>query len=152
MKDFVKYGLEYWGSDDSGVSRCRRFMLEWQSFLHRYIPVGLLERVPHQMNERPPRFMGRNDLETLMGSSSVNDWIKISELLLGPIDSHFKFTPKHKASSYVMPKDILNKENVMINSLGELVSVSVPIQSLIQQRVAQNNGTMLGKRRRGDQL
>ena len=44
----------YWGSDASGVSRCRRFLLEWQSFLYRYIPLGLPERVPHRMNERPP--------------------------------------------------------------------------------------------------
>lgn len=72
--------MYYWGSDDSGVSRCRRFLLEWQSFLHRYIPVGLLERVPHQMNERPPRFCGRNDLETLLASQDSNDWVKITEM------------------------------------------------------------------------
>jgi len=105
LKNFVKYGLEYWGSDDSGVSRCRRFLLEWQSFLHRYIPVGLLERVPHQMNERPPRFCGRNDLETLLASQDSNDWVKITEMAGLPApSSDYKFTPKHRANAYASLK------------------------------------------------
>jgi len=47
------------------------------SFTHRYVPVGLLERVPQRMNERTPEIIGRNDLETLMASPIVDDWIKI---------------------------------------------------------------------------
>lgn len=43
----------------------------------RYIPVGLLERVPQKINERPPYYMGRNYLETLMASQNVEDWIRI---------------------------------------------------------------------------
>lgn len=43
----------------------------------RYIPVGILERVPQKINERPPAFVGRDDLETLMSSNQCDDWIKI---------------------------------------------------------------------------
>ena len=43
----------------------------------RYIPVGLLDRVPQKINERPPYYQGRNDLETLMASPSCADWVKI---------------------------------------------------------------------------
>ena len=60
-----------------GVQRTRRFLLEWLSFMHRYIPVGLLERLPQRINERPPYFTGRDDLETLMTSANCADWIKI---------------------------------------------------------------------------
>lgn len=43
LHTFVDYGLEHWGSDIKGVNNTRRFLLEWLSFLHRYIPVGVLE-------------------------------------------------------------------------------------------------------------
>jgi tRNA-dihydrouridine synthase 3 len=101
LKSFVKYGLEHWGSDQQGVNNTRRFLLEWLSFLHRYVPVGLLEVLPQKMNQRPPaHMMGRNDLETLFLSPLCSDWIKISEMLLGPVPDDFRFEPKHKANSY----------------------------------------------------
>ena len=102
LKDFVKYGLENWGSDKRGVDNTRRYLLEWMSFLHRYVPVGLIEPlyVPQKIHDRPPRFQGRDELETLMGSPAVEDWIKISEMLLGPVAENFVFQPKHKANSY----------------------------------------------------
>ncbi|KAJ3362942.1 tRNA-dihydrouridine(47) synthase [NAD(P)(+)]-like protein [Allomyces javanicus] len=103
LRQFTSYGLEHWGSDTQGVNNTRRFLLELLSFTHRYIPVGLLEVLPQKMNERPPRFVGRNDLETLMASDNCNDWIKISEMLLGPAPAEFKFLPKHKANSYEDP-------------------------------------------------
>ncbi|NXX60035.1 DUS3L synthase, partial [Scopus umbretta] len=100
LKDFTNYGLEHWGSDTQGVEKTRKFLLEWLSFLCRYIPVGLLEYLPQKINERPPYYMGRDYLETLMASQNVDDWIKISELLLGPVPASFTFLPKHKANSY----------------------------------------------------
>ncbi|XP_071583833.1 tRNA-dihydrouridine(47) synthase [NAD(P)(+)]-like isoform X1 [Heliangelus exortis] len=100
LKDFSNYGLEHWGSDTQGVEKTRKFLLEWLSFLCRYIPVGLLEHLPQKINERPPYYLGRDYLETLMASQNVDDWIKISELLLGPVPANFTFLPKHKANSY----------------------------------------------------
>ncbi|XP_044750763.1 tRNA-dihydrouridine(47) synthase [NAD(P)(+)]-like [Coccinella septempunctata] len=100
LKKFTNYGLEHWGSDNKGVENTRRFMLEWLSFLYRYVPVGLLEQPPQKVNERPPSYRGRNDLETLMASNSASDWIKITEMLLGPVPENFRFLPKHKANSY----------------------------------------------------
>jgi tRNA-dihydrouridine synthase 3 len=86
LKQFASYGLEHWGADARGVANTRRFLLEWLSFLHRYVPVGLLERVPVGIHERPPSYVGRNDLETLMASTQAPD------------DFHFK--PKHKSNAY----------------------------------------------------
>ncbi|XP_050362276.1 tRNA-dihydrouridine(47) synthase [NAD(P)(+)]-like [Nymphalis io] len=100
IKKFTNFGLEHWGSDTQGVENTRRFLLEWLSFLYRYIPVGILERPPQKINERPPLYFGRNDLETLMASGNCADWVKISEMLLGPVPDGFQFLPKHKANSY----------------------------------------------------
>ncbi|KAL0491637.1 tRNA-dihydrouridine synthase [Acrasis kona] len=101
LKDFCKFGMDHYGSDEYGIQTTRRYLLEWISFTHRYVPVGLLERVPMAINERPQRFMGRNDLETLMASGDVRDWITLSEMAgLGPVVSDFQFVPKHKSNSY----------------------------------------------------
>ncbi|XP_053440103.1 tRNA-dihydrouridine(47) synthase [NAD(P)(+)]-like isoform X2 [Nycticebus coucang] len=78
LRDFTDYGLEHWGSDTQGVEKTRRFMLEWLSFLCRYVPVGLLEQLPQRINERPPYYLGRDYLETLMASQKASDWIRIS--------------------------------------------------------------------------
>ncbi|KAJ1522952.1 hypothetical protein ONE63_002090 [Megalurothrips usitatus] len=100
LKKYVNYGLEHWGSDTKGVENTRRFLLEWLSFLHRYIPVGILEQPPQKINERPPVFRGRDELETLMASPNCAHWIEISEMLLGPVPEGFHFLPKHKANSW----------------------------------------------------
>ncbi|KAK6094494.1 tRNA-dihydrouridine synthase 3 [Batrachochytrium dendrobatidis] len=100
LKDFTKFGLECWGSDTMGVNTTRKFMCEWLSFLYRYVPVGILEVLPQRVNERPEQFVGRNDLETLMASDNSKDWIKITEMLLGPAPESFQFIPKHKSNSY----------------------------------------------------
>ncbi|AYU77799.1 conserved hypothetical protein [Leishmania infantum JPCM5] len=100
LKEFCACGMAHWGADERGVMTTRRFLCEWLSFLHRYVPVGLLERLPQRINERPPFYEGRDELETLMSSDSVKDWMRISELLLGPVEKQFRFTPKHKSNSY----------------------------------------------------
>lgn len=77
VEQFVRYGLEAWGSDEMGVGATRRFLLEWLSFAYRYVPVGILEHLPPSLQDRPPAWRGRNDLETLLGSDNYKDWIKI---------------------------------------------------------------------------
>jgi tRNA-dihydrouridine synthase len=109
LKDFVNYGLEHWGSDTRGVETTRYFFLNWCSFLCRYVPVGILERVDIPrgvdnrmfLNQRPPKFVGRDDLETLMSSDKAQDWIRLSAMFLGPMpENSQEFVPKHKAHSY----------------------------------------------------
>ncbi|KAK5109347.1 hypothetical protein LTR62_007116 [Meristemomyces frigidus] len=100
IEQFCRNGLEYWGSDEIGVGTTRRFLLEWMSFACRYVPVGILEVLPPQFGDRPPAFRGRNELETLLASANYKDWIKISEMFLGPSHKDFQFVPKHKSNSY----------------------------------------------------
>ncbi|KAF2458190.1 tRNA-dihydrouridine synthase B [Lineolata rhizophorae] len=100
VEQFAKWGLEHWGADEMGVGQTRRFLLEWLNFHHRYVPVGLLERLPPRINERPPLYRGRNEMETLLASDNYKDWIKISEMFLGPAHPNFRFEPKHKSNSY----------------------------------------------------
>uniref|UniRef100_A0A1D2AA06 tRNA-dihydrouridine(47) synthase [NAD(P)(+)] n=2 Tax=Auxenochlorella protothecoides TaxID=3075 RepID=A0A1D2AA06_AUXPR len=100
LKLYCSFGLEHWGSDARGVESTRRFLLEWLSFQHRYIPVGLLDVLPQRMDWRVPVFVGRSDLETLLASDHAGDWVRISEMLLGPAPPGFTFTPKHKANAY----------------------------------------------------
>lgn len=52
------------------------------------------------MHWRPPALSGRSDLETLLSSDSAADWVKISEMLLGPVPQGFTFSPKHKSNAY----------------------------------------------------
>lgn len=79
LKRYVNYGLEHWGSDTKGVETTRRFLLEWLSFFYRYVPYGIIVNPPQKINQRPESdtYLGRDDLETLMGSSKSSDWIKI---------------------------------------------------------------------------
>jgi tRNA-dihydrouridine synthase 3 len=77
IEKFVRYGLEAWGSDEVGVGQTRRFLLEWLSFAYRYVPVGILDHLPPSLQDRPPAYRGRNDLETLLASDNYLDWIKI---------------------------------------------------------------------------
>lgn len=100
-RDFCRFGLDHWGGDERGVETTRRFFLEFLSFTHRYVPVGLLEtgHAPVTMTHRSPALRGRNDLETLFASQRSSDWVKISEMMLGPVPDAFSFTPKHRCAS-----------------------------------------------------
>lgn len=77
IEKFARYGIECWGSDEMGLGTTRKFLLEYLSFTHRYIPIGLLEHLPPRINDRPPAYRGRDDLETLLASNNYKDWIKI---------------------------------------------------------------------------
>lgn len=77
IEKFARYGIECWGSDEMGIGATRKFLLEYLSFTHRYVPIGLLEHLPPKINDRPPAYRGRDDLETLLASNNYKDWIKI---------------------------------------------------------------------------
>ena len=100
MRSFCYYGLDHWGSDKQGINTTRRYFCEWQSFLCRYIPVGLLEVLPQRINEKPPPFQGRNEMETLLASGDARDWVRLSEMWLGKAPEGWKFIPKHRANAY----------------------------------------------------
>jgi len=38
--------------------------------------------------------------ETLLSSPDSRDWVKISEMFLGPVPEAWAFLPKHKSNSY----------------------------------------------------
>ncbi|KAF5387309.1 hypothetical protein D9757_005771 [Collybiopsis confluens] len=100
IRNLAEYGLTHFGTDTSGVNTTRRYLCEALSFQYRYVPIGLLEVVPGKINERAPRFRGRDELETLLASPNSADWVKISEMFLGPAPEAFVFVPKHKSNSY----------------------------------------------------
>ncbi|KIM92414.1 hypothetical protein PILCRDRAFT_810469 [Piloderma croceum F 1598] len=100
VKKYAEYGLSHFGTDTAGVNTTRRYLCEALSFQYRYVPIGLLEHLPARLNDRAPAFRGRNDLETLLASDDSRDWVKISEMFLGPAPESWTFTPKHKSNAY----------------------------------------------------
>ena len=101
LRDFCAFGLEHWGSDGRGVETTRRYALEWLSFSHRYVPVGLLETgYAQHMNDRPPPYVGRSDLETLLASPHTSEWERLVAMVLGPAPAGFTFVPKHRANAW----------------------------------------------------
>ncbi|KAG6849880.1 tRNA-dihydrouridine synthase 3 [Arthromyces matolae] len=99
IRTYAEYGINHFGSDTAGINTTRRYLCEALSFQYRYIPIGLLEHLPARINDRAPAFRGRDDLETLLASESSKDWIKISEMFLGPAPESWSFTPKHKSNA-----------------------------------------------------
>lgn len=121
----------HFGTDTAGVNTTRRYLCEALSFQHRYVPVGLLERLPGRINDRAPAFRGRDELgerfsfvahslypstfsrdpfyvgtpvltihaETLLASDDSRDWVRVSEMFLGPAPERWSFTPKHKSNA-----------------------------------------------------
>ncbi|KAF8651519.1 hypothetical protein AX16_004715 [Volvariella volvacea WC 439] len=100
IRDYAEYGLNHFGSDTIGVNTTRRYLCEALSFQYRYVPIGILETLPGRINDRAPAFRGRDDLETLLASGNSQDWVKISEMFLGPAPEGWTFTPKHKSNAY----------------------------------------------------
>ncbi|KAG6333598.1 hypothetical protein ID866_5498 [Astraeus odoratus] len=62
IRKLAEYGLSHFGTDTAGVNTTRRYLCEALSFQYRYIPIGLLERLPARINERAPAFKGRDEL------------------------------------------------------------------------------------------
>jgi tRNA-dihydrouridine synthase 3 len=54
--------ISHFGTDTTGVNTTRRFLCEALSFQYRYVPIGLLERLPAKINDRAPTFKGRDEL------------------------------------------------------------------------------------------
>ncbi|KAJ7210923.1 zinc finger dihydrouridine synthase [Mycena pura] len=99
IRNYAEFGLTHFGTDTAGVNATRRYLCEALSFQYRYVPLGLLERRPARINERAPAFRGRDALETLLASGDSRDWVRISEMFLGPAPETWAFTPKHKSNA-----------------------------------------------------
>ncbi|KAK7039920.1 tRNA-dihydrouridine(47) synthase [NAD(P)(+)] [Favolaschia claudopus] len=100
IRKYAEFGLTHFGTDTAGVNSTRRYLCEALSFQYRYVPIGLLEHIPGRINDRAPAFRGRDELETLLASGDSRDWVRISEMFLGPAPEAWSFTPKHKSNSY----------------------------------------------------
>ena len=98
LGEYCRNGLCYWGTDQMGVDKTRRFFLEFMSFHHRYVPISFTNQAPLAMNERAPAWTARDETEALLASTDCGDWIKLSEIFLGKAADSFKFIPKHKAN------------------------------------------------------
>jgi tRNA-dihydrouridine synthase 3 len=97
----------------------------------------VLEVLPPKINHRNPGFVPRDDLEGLLAgdqvtapslptfylhaclerrilttwsSMQVTDWMKISEMFLGPCPEGFKFKPKHRSSEKMSADDSAQAE------------------------------------------
>ena len=49
---------------------------------------------------RPPAYVGRSDLETLLASDKTEDWRRVARMFLVPEAPGFRFVPKHRSNSY----------------------------------------------------
>ena len=101
LRSFCCTGLQLWGADQKGVDHTRIMLLEWLSFLHRYVPVGLLERPDALITDRKVPFAGRDELETLFASPLVDDWRAVASLLLGPERGPLHWKPRHNSYANV---------------------------------------------------
>ncbi|KAJ7075562.1 zinc finger dihydrouridine synthase [Mycena belliarum] len=100
VRRYAEYGLTHFGTDTAGLNSARRYLCEALSFQYRYVPIGILETLPARINDRAPAFRGRDELETLLASPDSRDWVRISEMFLGPAPAAWNFTPKHRSNAY----------------------------------------------------
>lgn len=112
-REFVGYGLDHYGADARGIETTRKYLLEWMCFTCRYPPIGIFERAGERMDELRPRMnhripntVGRDPLEMTLASRDPKNWVRISELLLGPTPTDYKFMPKHVSNAWVDEQSI----------------------------------------------
>lgn len=79
-----------------GVERARAQFLENWTYMCRYVPTGLLA-TPQELNQRGICYYGRDEMETLLGSQNVEDWVKVTEHFFGRVPDGFVFQAKHKS-------------------------------------------------------
>jgi len=101
LKKFSSHGLTHWGcrhpwgGDHKKVSSGMALL---PAPLHPCrAPRG---SAPEAQLEAPGVRGSAADLETPMASDQAADWIRISEMLLGPTPPGFGFVPKHKSNAY----------------------------------------------------
>ncbi|KAI6003161.1 hypothetical protein EDC04DRAFT_2882888 [Pisolithus marmoratus] len=100
IRKLAECGLSHFGMDMVGVNTARWYLCEVLYFQYHYIPIGLLECLPMQIYEHTPAFRGRDELEALLVSLNSQDWVRVSEMFLGPAPETWSFTPKHKSNAY----------------------------------------------------
>ncbi|BFU18265.1 dihydrouridine synthase (dus), putative [Entamoeba histolytica HM-1:IMSS-B] len=102
LRQYALDGLSHWGSDAQGISKTREFMCHHLTFMTRYVPVHCVIETNQEISikVRNDRVMCyRDDMEKLLTSDRLEDYIKITEMFLGPAPKDFVYVPKHQ--SYV---------------------------------------------------